>query len=93
MEERHQFIISKYCPKEVIFEGEMTFTEARRYMDENATNERRVGFKVFNDYLNIWQEFGDSFHGNRKVYDRNGELWLIDTDYRNMWLVKNEQQQ
>ena len=40
MEERHHFKISRYCPKEEIFDGMMTFTEARKFMDENATFER-----------------------------------------------------
>jgi len=85
MEEKHLFKIYKYCPKEQIFDGEMTFTEARRFMDENATFERRVGFEVFNDALNRWEKFDDSYHGGRKVYDKNGDLYIIDPDYKDMW--------
>ena len=71
----------------------MTFTEARKFMDENATYERRVVFKVFNDALNQWQDFRDSYHGNRKVYDHNGDLYIIDPDYRNMWKAKEQDTQ
>ena len=81
---RHHFKISRYCPKEEIFDGMMTFTEARKFMDENATFERRVGFQVFNELLNRWEDLGDSYHGGRKVYNK-GELYIIDPDYRNMW--------
>lgn len=88
--EKYHFIITRHCPLETIFDGEMTFTEARKFMDENATSERRVGFKVFNEYLNKWQDFRSSYHGNRKVYDENGDLWIIDEDYRNMWRAGNE---
>ena len=66
----------------------MTFTEARKFMDENATFERRVGFEVFNDALNRWEKFDDSYHGGRKVWDK-GELYIIDPDYRNMWKAEN----
>lgn len=51
MKTKHHFIITRYCPTEQLFDGEMTFTEARRFMDQNASNERRVGFKVFNDAI------------------------------------------
>ncbi len=85
MEEKHLFKIYKYCPKEQIFDGEMTFTEARRFMDENATFERRVGFEVFNDAMNRWEDFKDSYHGGRKVYDKKGDLYIIDPDYKSMW--------
>ena len=85
MEERHHFKISRYCPQEEIFDGMMTFTEARKFMDENASFERRVGYKVFNDMLNRWEDFGDSYHGGRKVYDKKGNLNIIDPDYRHMW--------
>lgn len=88
MEERHHFKISRYCPKEEIFDGMMTFTEARKFMDENASFERRVGFEVFNDALNRWEKFNDSYQGGRKVYDK-GKLYIIDPDYRNMWLAEN----
>ena len=63
----------------------MTFTEARKFMDENASFERRVGFQVFNERLNRWEDFGDSYHGGRKVYDKRGNLNIIDPDYRSMW--------
>lgn len=86
MKEKHQFIITKYCPREEIFRGEMTFTEARWFMDENATFERRVGFEVFNDATNRWENLGYSYHGGRKVYDKNGDLYIIDPDYKDMWL-------
>jgi len=89
MEEKHLFKIFRYCPLEQIFDGEMTFTEARKFMDENATFERRVGFKVFNDALNRWEDFKDSYHGGRKVYDNKGNLNIIDPDYRNMWSTEN----
>ena len=85
MEQKHHFIITRYCPAEQIFDGDMTFTEARKFMDEHATNERRVGFKVFNDCIYKWQDFGDSYHGGRKVYDKQGQLYILDPDYRNMW--------
>lgn len=85
MEEKDHFKISRYCPKEEIFDGMMTFTEARKFMDENATSERRVGFQVFNDRMNRWEDFGDSYHGGRKVYDKKGQPYIIDPDYRNMW--------
>lgn len=91
MEKKHQFIITKYCPREEIFRGEMTFTEARKIMDENATNERRVGFKVFNDAMGRWEDFQDSYHGGRKVYDKQGDLYIIDPNYKGMW--KPEEQQ
>ena len=89
MEEKHHFIITRYCPVEQLFDGMMTFTEARKFMDENASFERRVGFKVFNGMLNRWEDFGDSYHGGRKVYDKKGNLNIIDPDYRNMWSPEN----
>lgn len=89
MEEQDHFKIARYCPKEEIFDGMMTFTEARKFMDENATFERRVGFQVFNDKMNRWEDFGDSYHGGRKVYDKKGNLNIIDPDYRNMWSPEN----
>lgn len=85
MEAKHHFIITRYCPKEQIFDGEMTWTQAHRFMDEHATNERRVGFKVFNEMLSRWEDFGDAYHGGRKVYDKGGELYILDPDYRSQW--------
>lgn len=85
MEQKHQFIITRYCPTEELFRGEMTFTEARRFMDENASYERRVGFEVFNDAAGRWERFKDvAYHGGRKVYDK-GDLYIIDPDYKSMW--------
>lgn len=89
-EKKHHFIIDRYCPKEQIFDGEMTFTEARRFMDENASFERRVGFKVFNDLTGKWEDFKCSYHGGRKVYDCAGQLYILDPDYRNMWLPESQ---
>lgn len=86
--EKHLFRIYRYCPKEQIFDGEMTFTEARKFIDENASFERRVGFEVFNDNLNRWESFKDSYHGGRKVWD-NGQLYIIDPDYGDMWKPEN----
>ena len=63
----------------------MTFAEAHKYMDENATFERRVGYEVFNDAMNRWEDFKDSYHGNRKVYDKTGELYILNPDYSAMW--------
>ena len=78
----------------------MTFTEAHKFMDENASFERRVGFKVFNDYLRKWIDFKDSYHGGRKVYDNEGDLYILTPDYRGMrkpedqawdlWFVRND---
>lgn len=85
MEPKHLFIITKYCPMEKLFDGIMTFTEAHKFMDEHASDERRVGYKVFNNYLQKWQDFKDSYHGGRKVYDNRGYLYILDPDYRNMW--------
>ena len=88
MEEKYHFIITRYCPKEQLFAGMMTFTEARKFMDEHASYERRVGFKVFNELRNTWEDFRDiAYHGGRKVYD-NGELYIIDPDYRHIWKAK-----
>ena len=63
----------------------MDFTEARKFMDEHATEERRVGFKVFNELMNRWEDYGDSYHGGRKVYDKRGNLYILDPDYSSMW--------
>lgn len=90
MEQQHQFIITRYCPREEIFRGEMTFTEARKFMDENASFERRVGFEVFNDAVGRWENFGDSYHGGRKVYDKNGDLYILDPDHSGMWKPEDQ---
>lgn len=94
METKHHFIITKYCPNEQIFDGMLTYTEARKFMDENATNERRVGFKVFNELYNNgsgrWEDYKDSYHGGRKVYDSKGQLYILDPDYRSMWLPESQ---
>ena len=84
-------MISRYCPKEMIFDGEMTFAEARRFMDEHATFERRVGFEVFNDAVNRWENYGDSYHGGRKVYDKKGHLYIFDPDYRGRLRPESQQ--
>jgi hypothetical protein len=85
MDEQYHFKITRYCPREEIFDGMMTFAEAHKFMDEHASFERRVGFQVFNDKMNRWEDFGDSYHGGRKVYDKRGNLNIIDPDYRSMW--------
>lgn len=91
MEQKHHFIITRYCPTEVIFDGDMTFTEARKFMDQHASYERRVGFKVFNDQTCKWDDFKNvAYHGGRKVYD-NGDPYIIDPDYRNMWKPESQQ--
>jgi len=100
MEQKHHFIITRYCPTEQLFDGMMTFTEARRFMDEHASFERRVGFKVFDNYLRKWQDFKNSYHGGRKVYDNKGYLYILDPDHRGMrkpedqawhlWFVRND---
>lgn len=94
MENRYHFIITKYCPKEQIFDGMMTVAEAHKFMDENATDERRVGFKVFNELYNNgsgrWEDYQDSYHGGRKVYDNKGKLYILDPDYRSMWEPDNQ---
>ena len=91
MEQKHQFIITRYCPREEIFRGEMTFTEARRFMSENATYERRVGFEVFNEAAGRWEKFNNvAYHGGRKVYE-NGDLYILDPDYRSMWKPEDQQ--
>ena len=89
MEKQYHFKIARYCPREDLFDGMMTFTEARKFMDEHATFERRVGFQVFNDLLNRWEDFCDSYHGGRKVYDKKGNLYIIDPDYGDMWSPEN----
>ncbi len=86
MEKKYQFIITRDCPREEIFRGVMTFTEARKFMDENASLERCVGFEVFNDAAGRWERFNNiSFHGGRKVYN-NGDINIIDPDYKGMWI-------
>lgn len=91
MEAKHHFKINRYSPKEMIFDGEMTFSEARQFMDEHASFERRVGFEVFNDAVNRWENYGNSYHGGRKVYDKKGQLYILDPDYRGMWLPESQQ--
>ena len=101
MQQRYHFIITKYCPIEQIFDGEMTFTQAHKFMDEHASFERRVGYQVFDDYLHKWLDFKDSYHGGRKVYDNKGYLYILDPDYREMkkpesqafhlWFVRNDE--
>lgn len=91
MATKHHFKISRYCPKEIIFDGEMTFTEAHKFMDEHASFERRVGYEVFNDTFNRWETYGISYHGGRKVYDKKGQLFILDPDYRGMWLPESQQ--
>ena len=75
--------------KEKIFDGVMTYAAARRFMDEHASDERPVGFEVFNDIRNRWEDFGDRYHGGRKVYDKDGLLYVIDPDYMAMWRVED----
>lgn len=88
--ETFHFIIEQYCPREVLFDGDLSFSDAHRLMDEKATPLRRVGYKVFNDHTLKWEDFNDSYHGNRKVYDNHGQLYVLDPDYRNMWLPENQ---
>lgn len=94
MQTKHHFIITKYCPTEEIFNGEMTFTEAHKFMDENATSDRRVGFKVFNQLYNNgsgrWEDYKDSYHGGRKVYDKQGDLYILDPDYSGMYKPESQ---
>lgn len=90
MEQKHHFIITRFCPMEQLFDGMMTFTEARKYMDEHASFECRVGFKVFNDLMCKWQSFNDSYHGGRKVYDKKGTLFILDPDYGGMWKLEDQ---
>ena len=94
MEQKHHFIITRYCPMEQLFDGMMTFTEARKFMDEHASFERRVGFKVFNELYNNgsgrWEDFKDSYHGGRKVYDNKGYLYILDPDHRGMWKPEDQ---
>lgn len=88
--QKYHFIITRYCPVELLFDGMMTFTEARKFMDEHASFERRVGFKVFNDAINRWENFKDSYHGGRKVYDTKGNLYILDPDYSEMWKPEDQ---
>ena len=90
MEHKYHFMITKCCPKEQIFDGDMTFTEARKFMDEHASSDRRVVFKVYNDLTYKWEDGGDSYYGNRNVYDNHGQHYIIDPDYRNMWKAKKQ---
>lgn len=90
MDKMHYFIITRYCPVEELFDGMMTFTAAHRFMDEHASFERRVGFKIFNEGMNRWEDFKDSYHGGRKVYDNKGELYILDPNYRGMWKPEDQ---
>lgn len=90
MENKYHFIITRYCPTEQLFDGILTFKEARKFMDNNASYERRVGFKVFNDLMNRWEDFNDSYHGGRKVYDNKGNLYILDPDYSGMWNTEDQ---
>ncbi len=90
MKTKYHFIITRYCPTEQLFDGMMTFTEAHKFMDENASFERRVGFKVYNDLMRRWENYKDSYHGGRKVYDNFGNLWILDPDYQNMWKPESQ---
>lgn len=90
MEQKYQFLITRYCPKEEIFRGEMSFSEARRYMDDNASYERRVSYAVYNDAAGRWEsEMDVVFHGARKVYDK-GDLYILDPDYSGMWKPESQ---
>lgn len=75
---------------EHLFGGLMTFSEARKFMDAHASFERRVGFKVFNDEINRWEDFKYSYHGGRKIYDNKGCLFICDPDYRAMWRPEDQ---
>lgn len=90
MKQKHHFKIYRYCPKEQIFDGEMTFQEAHRFCDEHATTERRVNYEVFNEAMHRWESYGDTYHGGRKVYDKKGELYILDPDYRGMWKPESQ---
>lgn len=85
MTNKYHFKVYRYCPKEQIFDGMMTFTEARRFADQHASDERRVDYEVFNEAMHRWERMDSVFIGGRKVYDRQGDLYTIDADYRNMW--------
>lgn len=91
MEEKYTFIIKRYCPTEELFKGEMTFTEAHKFMDEHATPERRVGYIVFNEWLGKWEDFKDAYHGGRKVYDHKGQLYILKPNYAGMDLPEMQQ--
>lgn len=82
---KHHFQIYRYDPKELLFDGEMTFPEAHQYMDEHASFLRRVSYEVFNESINKWEDFKDTYFGNRKVYDKKGELYILNPDYQSMW--------
>lgn len=51
METRFHFSITRHNPTEKIHDEEMTFTEARRYMDNHAKKERPITFKVFDYHI------------------------------------------
>lgn len=88
--EKYHFKISIYCPKVEIFNGMMTFQEAHKFMDEHASFERRVGFQVFNEKKTCWENFKYSYHGGRKVYGKEGDLYVLDPDYKAMWKPENQ---
>lgn len=90
MTKKYHFKIYRHCPKEMIFDGEMTFTEARKFMDENASEERRVACEVYNDAVPRWEKSDLTYHGGRRVYGRKGGLYIIDPDYRNMWKPESQ---
>ena len=90
MNQKYHFKIYQYCPKEQIFDGEMTFQEAHRFCDEHATFERRVNYEVFNEAMHRWESYGDTYHGGRKVYDKKGELYILEPDYRSMWKPESQ---
>lgn len=90
MKQKYHFKIYRYCPKEQIFDGEMTFQEAHRFCDEHATFERRVNYEVFNEAMHRWENYKDTYHGGRKVYDKKGELYILDPDYRSMWAPESQ---
>lgn len=90
MKQKYHFKIYLYCPKEQIFDGEMTFQEAHRFCDEHATFERRVNYEVFNEAMHRWENYKDTYHGGRKVYDKHGDLYLLEPDYRGMCEPKSQ---
>lgn len=100
MQQIHHFVIFKSSPLEKIFDGSMTFPDAREFMDLNACSGRPIVYKVFNDSLNRWEDFKDSYVGERKVYDKLHNLFILDPDYHEMkklesqlfhlWLLSDE---
>lgn len=85
MSRQYHFKISRYCPEEEIFDGMMTFTEARKFMDEHATNERHVSYMVYDEYIGKWVDLYQTYMGDRMVIEEKGDIWILDADYRNMW--------